>query len=550
MGGESFVAPSSSSSPPPFNPSSRPTSSHHRSILRAVSAHTGVTPPVELELPFSPSPALAPSDLTTSTSLASNHAVLAPLCARYAYSVCADQISPKPVTTSITLGGTLRIIRKLWTTLNTSRASARIRSSMGSAIAGGANSRKIEAWPSTAEANSDSARSMSDRAESTTATRRSVIPARAETTARVGIGPEGRVSSSSLPSSPSPSDATARPALSRTSKSPTVRYSSASAKLAPPNLCTSHGLGLSFGRVTDEGQSSEAGMDGGGGLEKETPSDDVVVAPGRVEVATEGGTTPSRGGATPRRIAGGAKAATDAAARSGAERRRRRIVSRGNPIERLFVDCGSVSVDCLWTRRSPPLLHVPKPKRVWSPLRIPGRSRSTGLGRNKLAPRDNEEHGDLLLRGRVAAVRRHCHHGTCVWGEFRVGSREFRPAAICDWRESSRQTCGPNDGFGDVSQYYPTWSPILSSFEMWREMSDDRPEERTSRTDRGIPEFGIFFWEGDAWRNLSGSQLAKSNQEPERGQSICHSSYLPRRAMMVLLADLANLDQPTLTQPV
>ena len=82
------------------------------------------------------------------------------------------------------------------------------------------------------------------------------MPPRAETMAMVGMGPE--CCSSSSP--PSTLLLLLRPELSRTSKSPTVRYKSASAKDAPPNLCTSHGFGELFGDVTLAGQISEVGI--------------------------------------------------------------------------------------------------------------------------------------------------------------------------------------------------------------------------------------------------------------------------------------------------
>ena len=63
-----------------------------------------------------------------------------------------------------------------------------------------------------------------------------------------------------------------RPPLSRMSKSPTVRYNAASARDAPPNLWTSHGLGLSLGFVTLSGQISDIGVVVFGGLLKETGS--------------------------------------------------------------------------------------------------------------------------------------------------------------------------------------------------------------------------------------------------------------------------------------
>mmetsp|Transcript_39217 Transcript_39217/g.94379 ORF Transcript_39217/g.94379 Transcript_39217/m.94379 type:complete len:231 (+) Transcript_39217:2307-2999(+) len=226
--------PSSASASAMLTPSLSPSPFHHSSIFLAVSTHSGTTPPVLDELPFSPSPALAFALLTIRTSLASIHAVFTPSCFKYAYSVCALQISPNPVTTSMTLGGTLRIILRLCTTLSMSLASLRMRSSMGPVISGGARSARMASCPSRARSSSASARCMSCRAESTTATSWSVMPPRAETTAMVGMGPECRPSSSAS-SSPSSFFMT-RPELSRMSRSPTVRYSPASASDAPPNL--------------------------------------------------------------------------------------------------------------------------------------------------------------------------------------------------------------------------------------------------------------------------------------------------------------------------
>jgi len=61
-----------------------------------------------------------------------------------------------------------------------------------------------------------------------------------------------------------------RPELSLTNKSPTLRYKAAFSREAPPNLWTSHGLGLLLGEVTLAGQLSSVGMEAGGGLLKET----------------------------------------------------------------------------------------------------------------------------------------------------------------------------------------------------------------------------------------------------------------------------------------
>ena len=51
-----------------------------------------------------------------------------------------------------------------------------------------------------------------------------------------------------------------------------MRYKAASASDAPPNLCTSHGLGLPFGEVTLVSQTSAEGIFCAGGLLIETPS--------------------------------------------------------------------------------------------------------------------------------------------------------------------------------------------------------------------------------------------------------------------------------------
>jgi len=61
------------------------------------------------------------------------------------------------------------------------------------------------------------------------------------------------------------------------SKSPTVRYNAASANEAPPNLCTSHGLGLLLGDVTLVGQISDAEAVELGGLLMETASGSSLV---------------------------------------------------------------------------------------------------------------------------------------------------------------------------------------------------------------------------------------------------------------------------------
>lgn len=71
-----------------------------------------------------------------------------------------------------------------------------------------------------------------------------------------------------------------RPELSRMRRSPTVRYNPASANDAPPNLCTSHGLGLLFGEVTDGGQSSESGITAGGLLMETLSGSSLVVVDG------------------------------------------------------------------------------------------------------------------------------------------------------------------------------------------------------------------------------------------------------------------------------
>ena len=148
-----------------------------------------------------------------------------------------------------------------------SLASLRIRSSISAVISGGANSFNIDSCPSSARSSSSSAWLISCNAESTTATSRSVIPPRADTMAIVGIGPECSLSS---PSSPSLLFFIIRPELSRISKSPTVRYNPASARDAPPNLCTSHGLGQLFGDVTLGGQISAVGIAFVLGLLKDT----------------------------------------------------------------------------------------------------------------------------------------------------------------------------------------------------------------------------------------------------------------------------------------
>mmetsp|Transcript_1275 Transcript_1275/g.2889 ORF Transcript_1275/g.2889 Transcript_1275/m.2889 type:complete len:229 (-) Transcript_1275:143-829(-) len=202
-----------------WTPSRTASPSHQACILLSVSSHNGTTPPV-LELdPFSPNPAF-PSLLTIKTSLASNHATLTPPSFKYAYSVCADQISPKPVTTSITLGGTLRIIRRLCTTDRMSFASFSIRAAMGSAMDGEARERRMESWPERARSSSRSAWVMSWRAESTTRTSWSVMPARAETTAMVGMGPEAVVVV--VGESSAEGEGRTRPRDSRMRRSPTV----------------------------------------------------------------------------------------------------------------------------------------------------------------------------------------------------------------------------------------------------------------------------------------------------------------------------------------
>lgn len=61
------------------------------------------------------------------------------------------------------------------------------------------------------------------------------------------------------------------------SKSPTLRYNAASANDAPPNLWTSHGLGLLLGDVTLAGQISDVGTVELGGLLKETASGSSLV---------------------------------------------------------------------------------------------------------------------------------------------------------------------------------------------------------------------------------------------------------------------------------
>mmetsp|Transcript_4576 Transcript_4576/g.9635 ORF Transcript_4576/g.9635 Transcript_4576/m.9635 type:complete len:204 (+) Transcript_4576:86-697(+) len=156
--------------------------------------------------------------------------------------------------------GTVFSMRKEFTTLRMSAASRRKASPISSAISGGASSPRRAIWLSTASVRATEASSESTSAESTTFTSRSVMPPRAETTAIVGMVP--------LP----------RPPASRMSRSPTVRYSSAVAREAPPNLCTSQALVEPAGRTksttfesTSESRSTDAAT-GRGGTSTVAPS--------------------------------------------------------------------------------------------------------------------------------------------------------------------------------------------------------------------------------------------------------------------------------------